>query len=183
MTTKETLINVTSKLIREKGVSATGIAEIVEISQIPKGSVYHHFPNGKDELIIAALHNYRDLMASAFKLSIKGKSTASTGLKAVIDYFILSLQNSDYKNGCPLAIVALEASGNNNALQLACKEVMDYWINNLHSYFIYKQINLGKNAAIEFITRLEGALIMSQIYKDTKFLIQLKKQINSIVDE
>lgn len=183
MTTKEKLIHTTGKLIREKGVAATGIAEIIELSEIPKGSIYHHFPNGKDELVIAALQNFRDLMAISFKESMKGSTSVTKGLKAIIDHYILSLENSKYKNGCPVAIVALECSGHNETITQACKQVMDFWIENLTAYFKYKKSNAGKHEAIEFISRLEGALIMTQIYNDSKYLLQLKKQINTIINE
>ena len=183
MTTKEKLIQVTAKLIREKGIAATGIAELVEISAVPKGSIYHHFPGGKDDLIIAAIQNFKDLMSAAFKASLKGKSTAKSGLTSILDYYIDSLEKSNFRNGCPLAIVAMESSGNNDLINNTCKEVMDYWVDNLTSYFKYKGSNAGRNEAIEFITRLEGSLIMCQIYNDTKSLSHLKKQLSSIINE
>lgn len=183
MTTKEKLIDVTSKLIREKGIAATGIAELVELSEITKGSIYHHFPGGKDELIISSLHNFKNLMSAAFKESMKGKSTVKSGLVAILDYYIASLEKSNFKRGCPIAIIAIESSGNNKSINNACKEVMNYWIENLTSYFKYKGSNAGKHEATEFITRLEGALIMSQIYNDTKPLSILKKQITTIINE
>lgn len=183
MTTREKLIEVTARLIREKGIAATGIAELVEISAIPKGSIYHHFPGGKDDLIIASIQHFKDLLSAAFKASLKGKATVKSGLSSILDYYIDSLEKSNFKNGCPLAIVAMESSGNNDAINNTCKEVMDYWIENLTSYFKYKSSNAGKNEAIEFITRLEGSLIMCQIYNDTKPLNNLKKQLSTIINE
>lgn len=42
-------------LLARKGLQATSLSEVLESSGAPRGSVYHHFPNGKDELVDAAL--------------------------------------------------------------------------------------------------------------------------------
>jgi TetR/AcrR family transcriptional regulator, lmrAB and yxaGH operons repressor len=42
-------------LLARKGLQATSFSEVLERSGAPRGSVYHHFPDGKDELVEAAL--------------------------------------------------------------------------------------------------------------------------------
>ena len=42
-------------LIAERGVQGTSIADVLERSGAPRGSVYHHFPGGKDEIVGAAM--------------------------------------------------------------------------------------------------------------------------------
>ena len=41
-------------LFAERGVQGTSIADVLERSGAPRGSVYHHFPGGKDEIVSAA---------------------------------------------------------------------------------------------------------------------------------
>jgi TetR/AcrR family transcriptional repressor of lmrAB and yxaGH operons len=42
-------------LLARKGLQATSFNEVLERSGAPRGSVYHHFPEGKDELVGSAL--------------------------------------------------------------------------------------------------------------------------------
>src|SRR5256885_16535471 len=42
-------------LLARRGLQATSLSEVLEQSGAPRGSVYHHFPKGKDELVGAAL--------------------------------------------------------------------------------------------------------------------------------
>ncbi len=181
MTTKENLIRTTAKLIRQQGVNATGINEILSAVGIPKGSLYHHFPGGKDELVIAALHHSKDYLAQRFKAAMKGKASVEKGLEAVLDDYADTLQKSNYSSGCPMATVALEAAGNNEAIRQACNEVLDYWIESLVAYFKYKNSKAGKKEATEFMTRLEGALLIAQIQQSDKPLRVLKGQITEII--
>src|SRR4051812_6112406 len=53
--TRERLIDATVSLMRTKGAAASGTKEILELAGAPRGSFYHHFPNGKDQLVLAAL--------------------------------------------------------------------------------------------------------------------------------
>src|SRR6185437_10409523 len=48
-------IDATAVLLRRQGYAATGLSEIVERSGAPRGSVYFHFPGGKEELAVAAM--------------------------------------------------------------------------------------------------------------------------------
>jgi TetR/AcrR family transcriptional regulator, lmrAB and yxaGH operons repressor len=181
MTTRESLIHATAKLIRQQGVNATGINEILRVVGIPKGSLYHHFPGGKDELVIAALHYAKEYLSQKFKMAMKGKASVEKGLEAVLDDYAAGLQKSNYSSGCPMATVALEVAGNNEAIRQACNEVLDYWIDSLVAYFKHKNSKAGKKEAMEFMTRLEGALLIAQIQKSDRPLKALKGQLADII--
>lgn len=43
------------ELLARRGLLATSFSEVLERSGAPRGSVYHHFPGGKDELVGSAL--------------------------------------------------------------------------------------------------------------------------------
>jgi TetR/AcrR family transcriptional regulator, lmrAB and yxaGH operons repressor len=182
MTTRETLIAVTAKLIQQKGVNATGINEIIKAAGAPKGSLYHHFPGGKDQLVIEAIHQAKEYLSHRFKKAMKGKSSVEKGLEAVLDDYADGLNITNFSAGCPMATVALEVAGNNEEIRKACNEVLDYWITSLTSYFEYKNIKAGKKEATDFMTRLEGALLIAQIQKSDKPLKTLKSQLKDILN-
>lgn len=54
MTTRDRLIATAARLFRRNGYHATGLAELLTAAQVPKGSLYHHFPAGKSDLAMAA---------------------------------------------------------------------------------------------------------------------------------
>ena len=49
------IVRAAATLFRRNGFAATGINEIVEVSGAPKGSLYHYFPDGKDQIAEAAI--------------------------------------------------------------------------------------------------------------------------------
>src|SRR3546814_14245285 len=56
----------TAKLMSRRGYAGVGLNEIVEKSGAPKGSLYHHFPEGKEQLAVAAL----DWAAACFSATL-----------------------------------------------------------------------------------------------------------------
>ena len=50
------MVEATVRLLATKGLEGTSFAEILAAADAPRGSVYHHFPGGKSQLIEAALH-------------------------------------------------------------------------------------------------------------------------------
>ncbi|MFE0504383.1 TetR/AcrR family transcriptional regulator [Peribacillus butanolivorans] len=56
MDTKSLIIDNATILFQQKGYKGVGLNEILRVCNVTKGSLYHHFPNGKEELLIACLH-------------------------------------------------------------------------------------------------------------------------------
>jgi TetR/AcrR family transcriptional regulator, lmrAB and yxaGH operons repressor len=52
--TKDRLIAAATRLFRQRGYDGTGLTEILADAGVPKGSLYHHFPDGKADLACAA---------------------------------------------------------------------------------------------------------------------------------
>src|SRR5258705_13873654 len=52
---KRRMISSAMLLLARRGLQATSFTEVLEHSGAPRGSVYHHFPGGKDELVGAAI--------------------------------------------------------------------------------------------------------------------------------
>ncbi len=52
---RSAIIAAAAKLFRRQGYAATGINEIADAAGAPKGSLYHYFPDGKDQIAEAAV--------------------------------------------------------------------------------------------------------------------------------
>src|SRR2546428_9746694 len=52
---RERMVRSAASLIRTRGVNATSFSEVLADSGAPRGSIYHHFPNGKEQLAADAI--------------------------------------------------------------------------------------------------------------------------------
>src|SRR5271154_6236234 len=60
-TVRSNMVNGAVRLLATAGVEGTSFREVLELSDAPRGSVYHHFPGGKSELLHEALNRTSEL--------------------------------------------------------------------------------------------------------------------------
>src|ERR1700761_5856097 len=69
---KQRMIERTAVLLAKKGLQGASFSQILEESGAPRGSLYHHFPGGKDELVLEAIGLAQD-QAMAVLEKLKGQ--------------------------------------------------------------------------------------------------------------
>ncbi|WP_441248598.1 TetR/AcrR family transcriptional regulator [Kitasatospora sp. McL0602] len=163
--TRARLVQATRALMEAQGYFGTGLSQVLAESGAPRGSLYFHFPAGKDELVGQALteagREVSDLIA--------GLSAATTTSAAVVERLMTALgdrmEQSDFTKGCPLATVALEVSAANDPLRLICAEAYEHWQQALADLLVSE----GRDPAAADATAgsvlalLEGALLLARV--------------------
>lgn len=71
LSSRERLIQTTAQLLQEKGYYGTGLKDILKLSGTPSGSLYHYFPDGKEELTAAAIRSAGRRLENKSKLPLK----------------------------------------------------------------------------------------------------------------
>lgn len=94
-------------LIRRRGVNATSVREVVRHTDTPRGSIKHHFPNGKLQLVIEAVALAGNEVSLPLKQLMENQSTIK-GLATFIGLWRQILENSNFEAGCPVLAVAVE---------------------------------------------------------------------------
>ena len=168
--TKQRMIGVTAELLRKKGYFATGLNEIITHSKAPRGSLYFHFPGGKDELATAALRHIGDAWRDHVVGALADEPpNPARDIALVCDLLAAELERSGFANGCPLATVTLETAADHEPLRALSAE-------HFHGleHVIAARLIAGGLAAAQadplatlVLSSLEGALILSRAYHDT----------------
>jgi AcrR family transcriptional regulator len=92
-------------LLARKGLQATSFSEVIELSGAPRGSIYHHFPEGKTQLIGAALDT-----ASAVAIDLlerKAGAPASDVAAWFLHIWREVLVRSNFEAGCAVLAVTV----------------------------------------------------------------------------
>ncbi len=115
-TVRTRMIEGAVRLLATKGMEGTSFAEVLETTGSPRGSVYHHFPDGKPELIHAALDLASERGLAAMEAT-RGQPTA-----VVIGRFLALwralLEYSHLTAGCAVVAVTV-AAGDDDLLDHA----------------------------------------------------------------
>ncbi len=181
ISTKEKLVSTASKLIRRKGYFGTGINEVLNEVGVPKGSLYHHFPDGKNGLIREAILHGGEAQMLKYGEALRGKP-ADEGLCGMVDVMIKELRESDFRDACPITAVAVAANTMTKEIQNACHEIFKGWQENLAGYLNRRGISDADEKAKQLYTMFEGAYVLSQAHRDTMYLENQKKFIPIILN-
>ena len=147
-------------LLARKGVQATSFSEVLEASGAPRGSLYHHFPDGKDELIAAAV----DLAGGRAIRLLDG--LAGLPNDEILDAFLRMwravLDRSQFSAGCSVLAVTIAPSSPELLEHTAA--VFRAWRGRLADLFEHG--GLTPDAARRFATTVvaasEGAVVLSR---------------------
>ena len=170
--TRDRILGATTELFRRQGYAGTGMKQIVASANAPFGSLYHHFPGGKEQLgeevIRAAGAMYFDLVMGIMSASgdpVTGVRDCFAGAAAV-------LEETDYADACPIATIALEVASTNEPLRVATSDVFEDWIEGGAAWFNGHGIpkRQSRALAIQLITSLEGAFILCRALRNTEAL-------------
>ncbi|RSM69540.1 TetR family transcriptional regulator [Actinoplanes sp. ATCC 53533] len=148
-------------LLREYGANATSIDRVLAHSGAPRGSVYHHFPGGRAQLIEEAV-----ALAGAFISGLIETATrADDPLEAVDAFFALwreRLISSEFRAGCPIVAVAVETNDDAPQLIRSAAEVFARWRDALGAMFVRHGLppERSRRLAGFIIAAIEGAVIM-----------------------
>ncbi|MBD8506163.1 TetR/AcrR family transcriptional regulator [Hoyosella sp. G463] len=122
---RERLLASAIALMRERGVHATGLADLLEHSKTARGSLYQHFPRGKTELMEQATLLAGHTIGRRIERALAQGDPASA-VGTLIDYWITSLASSDYTHGCPV-LAAAQSGPAEPAVQAAAATALKQW--------------------------------------------------------
>ncbi|MBV6703094.1 TetR/AcrR family transcriptional regulator [Kitasatospora aureofaciens] len=163
--TRARLIAGTRALIEAQGYFGTGVNHIVTESGAPRGSLYFHFPEGKDQLVAAALVQAGQEIEDLLKALAAEGVDAGTLVRRLTEIFAARLTQSGYTKGCPIATVALEAAGTNEPLRAVCAEVYGSWQRVLADRLEAEGFGPAEadTAAGQALALLEGAVLLASV--------------------
>jgi TetR/AcrR family transcriptional repressor of lmrAB and yxaGH operons len=163
------------QLIAERGVQGTSIADVLERSGAPRGSVYHHFPGGKDELVSAAME-YMATDARAPLLALRGSDIAGM-VTGFTNLWRGVLTRSDFAAGCATAGVTV--SGESETARAAARKVFGVWIEDLTDLLEAAGDERSRAAGFAWMlfASTEGALVFARAEHSMRAVDLVEQQL------
>jgi AcrR family transcriptional regulator len=156
--------------MRLQGYNATGIKQIVTAAQAPFGSIYHHFPGGKEQIGAEAIR----VSGKLYEALIPAIFDPAPDLPAAVRMFFAGagahLEETGYEDACPIATVALEVSSTSEPMRLACADVFESWVTAALPRFTAAPLPeaTARELVIAMICALEGAFVLARAARSTE---------------
>jgi AcrR family transcriptional regulator len=109
--TRDRLVQAAAELFRRQGYHATGLSEVLAAAQAPKGSLYHHFPDGKADLARAAADWTADLLIRIFDDAFGPARDWQGGATTLCHKLARLFDIAAEANACPISALLFDGPG------------------------------------------------------------------------
>ena len=177
--TRGRMVVSTALLMREQGARATSIDDVLAHSGAPRGSVYHHFPGGRQQLLSEAVDYAGEFVAAR----IERARDALEMLDLLMHDYREQLVRSDFRAGCPVVAVAVEAGEPDSDLQRHAGAAFGRWQELLEGRLIVQGVKPARagELAVLVIASIEGALVMARARRDPEPLDNVHRQLRTLL--
>lgn len=177
--TKEVILKTATCLFQRQGYHGTGLNQIIEESGAPKGSIYYHFPNGKEEIALEAIHQMkRDILERAQEDLSEGV-TAVEAFQFYINKIASIFDHPKMIEGLSIGLIASEIASTHENLRLACEAVFKDWqalyVNKLKAHGM--KTEKAEELGLTITALIEGACTLSATHKNGDPLRVIAKQL------
>ena len=170
-----------AEVLRERGAAGVTIDEVLTRSGAPRGSVYHHFPEGRIQILIEALH-----YAGEEITEVIDEAAARGGMFLVrkfVRFWEELLVESDFAAGCPVVAAAIGSTDEEPALTTVAGNIIRHWRDALTRAFVADGFEDADAAslAIMCIASLEGAVVLCRSTRSVDSLREVACQIEFLI--
>jgi TetR/AcrR family transcriptional repressor of lmrAB and yxaGH operons len=160
--TRDRLLDAATTLLRRSGLSGAGINEIVRESGAPKGSVYHHFPDGKEQIATEALARHARAVVAFIDAAAAGKRSPPAKLEALFEAFAVRVEQGGFLHTCPAGTVCLDLEAGMEGLRLAVADSFEAYLGAIARHFPLETRQRTRSFAGLALTTIEGAYLRSR---------------------
>ncbi len=181
-TPRERMIRSAAILMRKRGVDATSFSEVVAHSSAPRGSIYHHFPGGKAQLIEEATRYAGDFTASGLAAALDDDDPLAA-IHAFSSGWIEILRASEFADGCPVVAATLEGDRSPRARDAAAA-AFERWEQLLATAFArhVRDPDRARSLATTSIAAIEGAVVLARATRSVQPLERVAAELERLIE-
>ena len=169
-----------AQVMRERGAAGVTIDEVLARSGAPRGSVYYHFPEGRNQIIAEALrHSGESITAMIDEAAGWGPRAL---LREFVEFWERLLSEGDFAAGCPVVAAAI-CSDDELDLCGEAGAILGRWCTALTRAFVNDGFaeDDAASLAMTSIAALEGAVLLSRSTRSVDPLRQVGDQLEFLI--
>jgi AcrR family transcriptional regulator len=176
------LLDKAATLFRRQGYAATGLNQILDEAGVKPGSLYHHFPQGKQQLAAAVVDTAGAGIEHLLRRLLATDRSVADIVDRWIDLLVAGLAG-DQRDGCPIEPIATESVNASQQVRAASARVFQGWCAAIGERLRSDgwPDDDAESIALAVISLIEGALILSRIAGDATALNAAKPAARTLL--
>lgn len=181
--TREVFIEQTCRLLNERGRIDFALSDVLDSCGAQKGSLYHFFPGGKTELVVAAVEHMSDCALAHVQACLESEDSVADAVYKQVSDLVKLVETQDRPIAIPFSAIAAITGDDNEEVTLACQRALE----RLESAFLKSlkkdglKASQAKSVAAFIIATIEGAFLLSRTRRTGKPLRQAAPNLRSFI--
>ena len=178
---RASMVRSAASLIRSRGVNATSFSDVLADSGAPRGSIYHHFPDGKRQLAEDAIQSTSERLLAHLRAG--SPTSPSDVLERFIAMWRQVVVASAGSAGCVVAGVAIDTVPGEKELMEVVRATFRLWVAALAEELEAAGVPSARATPIAMATlaAMEGALILCRAEGDVRPLEAVAKELMGLL--
>jgi AcrR family transcriptional regulator len=182
---RDRMVYSAAQLIRARGVTATGVRDVVEHADAPRGSFQHYFPGGKDQLVGEAV-SWAGEFAAQWVASYRGTAATPSpdGLLAhIVQPWKDEFTRRGFERGCPVMATAADLAGAESAVTEPLRGALGRWERAVADELGHMGVPAARarGLAVLMISALEGAIMWARVSRDVEPLDTVVTELSPLL--
>ncbi|TGQ95604.1 TetR/AcrR family transcriptional regulator [Mesorhizobium sp. M8A.F.Ca.ET.208.01.1.1] len=183
--TRTRMIEATALLLRRRGYHGTSLNDILAASRAPRGSLYFHFPGGKDQLVIEVTRASVADVTERLGAQLATESDPAVAVHHIYQSVARMLEDNEFSLGCPIAPVVLDAPNDVPELEEICRSAFEQWIGLLRQAFVRAGVPERRAHALALLVEssLEGLMVIARATRDRSSLNAVADEVAALIEQ
>lgn len=184
MDTKSLLVAEATKLFYEKGYVSVGLSEIIAVTNTSKGSFYHHFPKGKEQLLVTCLEKVQLDVINDLKQHFVDHKHFKDAIISIFNVLIRMLEEKGQIVGYTFTSMVSEISVVSDEVREKCGNLYTQIEEVISTQLHVRGVSLedAQQKALMLTSLIEGSILLSIMKKSSEPMRVIAQQIGQYIE-
>jgi TetR/AcrR family transcriptional repressor of lmrAB and yxaGH operons len=163
---KQRIEAVSADLLARHGYNGMGLKALSQAAGLPYGSIYHHFPGGKEQIAASAIGHLGGLVGRLLT-SLFASMPPDRAVVAVFDHMAGRLEASGWADGCPIGTPAQDGAAGSALVREACDAALGHMVVAIADALAREGVAdpRARDLATSVVAAYEGAAILARVQR------------------
>lgn len=182
---REDMLAAAEELFRARGYEGVGIAELLARSNAPRGSLYFHFPGGKEQIGAEVVARVGAEVATRFRELHESGVDMATFIERVFKTTAKESKEREYAASCPMAAIVTGFGNDNPKLAAAAREAFASWEDEIRAAAVARGMSQddAKAFASAMLAAMEGAFVVSKAQRSSTPHINASRAVSAYAEK
>lgn len=160
---RETVINVASRLFRERGFDGIGLKDLMKGAGLTQGAFYKQFASKED---LAAQASRRAMESAIQRWSVAAAANREDPVGAVIAFYLSMVHRGEKMDGCPVVALGSDAARQGPDVKASFEAGIREYLEMLDSWLGAAEGEESGGKAMAILSTMVGAVLLSRAVND-----------------